>query len=64
MYAVFEQLNPTTPKRRVMVDLAFASLEAAVAHFAALGGFAEIDEDNNAADVFTKGGIILTVEAA
>jgi hypothetical protein len=62
-YAVFEQINPNTPKRRVMADLAFASLADAVAYFTNLGGYAEADEDNDAADVFTKGGFVLTVEA-
>lgn len=63
MYAVYEQLNPTTPKRRVMGELAFASLTDAVDYFTNAGGFAELDEARDAADVFTKGGIVLTVEA-
>lgn len=62
MYGAFEQTTPRSPKRRVMVELSFASLDDAVAHFSALGGFAEIDPDHDAADVFTTGGVILTVE--
>jgi hypothetical protein len=64
-YQVFERLNLDTPKRRVMADLAFASLTDAIDHFTNLGGYAEMDADGaDAADVFTKGGIVLTVERA
>lgn len=62
MYGVYEQSSPRVAKRRVMADLAFASIPEAVAHFTAAGGYAEADADHDAADVFTKGGIVLTVE--
>ena len=64
MYGVFEQPSLHLRKARVMVDLTFSTLADAVSHFEALGGFAEIDADGlDAADVFTKGGVVLTVEA-
>lgn len=62
MYGAFEQASPRSPKRR-SGELTFATLAEAVAHFEGHGAFAEIDPDgNDAADVFTRGGVVLTVE--
>lgn len=63
MYAVFEMTHPSVPRSRVMADMTFASLTEAVDYFTEAGGFAEVDPDGyDAADVFTKGGQVLTVE--
>ena len=63
-YGVFEKMNFSTPKRRVMVDVVFQSVAEAVDYFNANGHFAEADADgHDAADVCTKFGTVLMVEA-
>lgn len=64
MYGVFEMTQPNVRKARIMADVTFASLSDAVKYFTEAGGYAEVDPDgHDAADVFTKGGQVLTVEA-
>lgn len=51
-------------KSRVMRDTSWASIDEAIAYFVANGAFAERDPDGfEAADVMTKGGIVMQIEA-
>ena len=63
-YGVFEQINIGHTKRRVMPEVSFGSISEAVDYFNANGHFVEADADgHDAADVCTKFGTVLMVEA-
>jgi hypothetical protein len=40
----------------------FTTAQEVADYYNANGGFAEVDEEHNAVDVFTRGGIVLTFE--
>ncbi|HKT54506.1 MAG TPA: hypothetical protein VJP88_08635 [Caulobacteraceae bacterium] len=61
MYGFFEVTTPTT-KRDAFNGAAFGSIAEALAHVEAVTVFAEVDEGNDAADVFTKTGVVYAIE--
>jgi hypothetical protein len=62
MYASYETCPVTFAKR--LTGETFATLGEAVIFHTYAGGFAEIDADHDAADVFTRGGVVLGIERA
>lgn len=61
MFGAFEQ--NWVSKSRVMKDVSWETLDAAIAHFLAIGAHVERDLDGfEAADGLTKGGIVMAIE--
>lgn len=62
MYGIYEITGAHGGKRRAFDYAAFATIAEALAHLEPLTSYAEIDQEHDAADVFTTSGLIYSVE--